>query len=80
MRDIIGMLAFYMAFIDDEDDREKFEIIYNVYRKRMVSTAYSLLRNHEDAEDAVHDTFIKIARNMNSIGDQLYTQKNYYIN
>ncbi len=52
------MLAFYMAFIDDEDDREKFEIIYNEYRKRMVSTAYSILRNHEDAEDAVHDTFI----------------------
>lgn len=63
------MLAFYMAYIDDEDDREKFEIIYNEYRKRMVSTAYSILRNHEDAEDAVHDTFIKIARNMNSIGD-----------
>ena len=69
------MLAFYMSFIDDDDDREKFEIIYNEYRKRMVSTAYSILRNHEDAEDAVHDTFIKIARNMNSIGDQLYTQK-----
>ena len=63
------MLAFYMSFIDDDDDREKFEIIYNEYRKRMVSTAYSILRNHEDAEDAVHDTFIKIARNMNSIGD-----------
>lgn len=29
-------MAFYMAFIDDEDDREKFEIIYNEYRKRMV--------------------------------------------
>ena len=73
------MLAFYMAFIDDEDDREKFEIIYNEYRKRMVSTAYSILRNHEDAEDAVHDTFIKIARNMNSIGDPKSNEALSYI-
>ena len=63
------MLAFYMAFIDDEDDREKFEMLCNEYRKRMVYIAYSALGNNEDAEDAVHDTFIKIARNMNSIGD-----------
>lgn len=63
------MIAFYMAFIDDEDDREKFEIIYNEYRKRMVSTAYSILRNHEDAEDAVHEAFIRIAKNMKSIDD-----------
>lgn len=63
------MIAFYMAFIDDEDDREKFEIIYNEYRKRMVSTAYSILRNHEDAEDAVHEAFIRIAKNMKAIDD-----------
>ena len=63
------MIAFYMAFIDDEDDGEKFEIIYNEYRKRMVSTAYSILRNHEDAEDAVHEAFIRIAKNMKAIDD-----------
>lgn len=63
------MLALYMSFIDDEDDRAKFEILYHTYRKRMVLTAYSVLHNKDDAEDAVHDTFIKIARNMKSIGD-----------
>ena len=73
------MLAFYMSFIDDDDDRAKFEILYNEYRKRMVSTAYSILRNHEDAEDAVHDTFIKIARNMNSIGDPKSNEALSYI-
>lgn len=63
------MLMFYMSLIDNDDDREKFEILYNKYRKRMVYTAYSVLGNNEDAEDAVHDTFIRIARNMRSIGD-----------
>ena len=55
---IIGenMIAMYMSFIDSEDDREKFEIIYHEYRKRMFSVAYSILHNNEDAEDAVHET------------------------
>ena len=69
MRDIKKMLMFYMSLIDNDDDRAKFEMLYNEYRKRMVYIAYSVLGNNEDAEDAVHDTFIKIARNMNSIGD-----------
>lgn len=63
------MLAFYMAIIDDEDDKAKFEILYNRYKKRMVAAAFSVLKNKEDAEDAVHDTFIKIARNMKAIGN-----------
>ena len=35
----------------------------------MIYEAYSILHNKADAEDAVHDTFIKIARNMKSIDD-----------
>ena len=63
------MLMFYMSLIDNDDDRAKFELLYKNYKKRMVSVAFSVLGNKEDAEDAVHDTFIKIARNMRSIGD-----------
>ena len=63
------MLALYMSFIDDENDKPKFEIIYYTYRERMLLMAESVLHNRQDAEDAVHDTFIKIARNMKSIGE-----------
>lgn len=63
------MLALYLALIDDDNDRDKFELIYINYRKRMVDQAYSVLRNADDAEDCVHDTFIKIARNMKSIDE-----------
>ncbi len=63
------MLAIYLSLIDDEDDREKFEILYYTYRKRMAYVANSVLHNELDAEDAVHDTFIKLANNMKSIGD-----------
>ena len=63
------MLALYMSLIDSEDDKSKFEILYASYRKRMVYTAYCILGNKEDAEDAVHDAFLKIARNVRAIGD-----------
>lgn len=63
------MLFLYLSFIDDEKDKTKFEIIYYEYRDRMMAKALSVLHNNEDAEDAVHNTFISIARNMKSIDD-----------
>ena len=56
-----------MSIIDDENEKSKFEIIYYTYRKRMFAMANSVLHNKDDAEDVVHDTFIKIARNIQSI-------------
>lgn len=73
------MLALYMSFIDDDDDRAKFEILYYKYRSRMISTAFAVLKNKEDAEDAVHDTFIKIARNMRAIGETDTTETLSYV-
>lgn len=55
------MLALYLALIDDEDDKKLFEEIYESYRKQMLAVAISILKNNEDAEDAVHDVFYRIA-------------------
>jgi len=73
------MLAFYMSFIDDENDKSRFEVIYDTYRKRMVLTAYSVIHDRNEAEDVVHDTFIKIARNMKSINDPLSNETLSYV-
>ena len=73
------MITLYMSFIDDEDEREKFEIIYRLYRKRMVSTAFSVLHNREDAEDTVHETFIRIAKNMKSIDNPMSERTLSYV-
>lgn len=58
------MLAFYMMLIDDEQNKSKFEKLYYEYRDRMMYVALSVLHNNEDAEDAVHNAFIGIAKNM----------------
>lgn len=63
------MLVFYMAVIDEDSDKVKFEKIYNLYAKRMLKMAYSVLHNRADSEDVVHEAFIKIARNIESVGE-----------
>ena len=63
------MLVVYMSFIDDETHRRLFEEIYSTYRKQMFVVARAVLDNDSDAEDAVHDVFLKIAKDqMQKIG------------
>lgn len=58
---MFGMLEF-LAFIDDENERRLFEMLYLSYRKQMQAVARSILSNDADAEDAVHDVFLKLAK------------------
>ena len=53
------MLAIIMA-IEDDDDRLFVEMIFNKYSKNMYLIAEKILNNHDDAEDCVQDTFVKI--------------------
>lgn len=55
------MLVFYLSLIDDEIQRIKFEEIYTTYRMQMIHLAKSFLHSEADAEDMVHDVFLRIA-------------------
>ena len=62
MRGNVKMLALYLAYLDDKNDKELFKNIYYSYRKQMVSVAIPILKNDEDAEDVVEDVFLRIAQ------------------
>ena len=55
------MLILFLDMLDNEPDRRLFEHIYKEHRKQMFSYAYSILNSPEDAEDIVHDVFVRIA-------------------
>ena len=63
------MLSFYLTLIDSEEEKSKFEIIYELYSKRMWYTANQILNDSFEAEDAVHNALIGIARNISHIGE-----------
>ena len=62
-------MMVYMQMIETEPERSKFETLYRRYRQTMYAVAYSILRNEQDAEDAVHHAFVKIAENISKISD-----------
>lgn len=60
-------MLIYMMMIDSESDQSKFEQIYMKYKGLMFYVANDILHNEHDAEDAVHQAFIKIAENIKKI-------------
>ena len=63
------MLAFYLALIDDKQDQEKFEMLYNKYKNLMFTVAQDIFKNEALSEDALQETFIKIAKIVHKIED-----------
>lgn len=61
------MLFLYTAMIDDGADQIRFEDIYYGYRKQMFVVAERVLHNREDAEDAVQDALLGIAKNIATV-------------
>lgn len=61
------MLSFYLAVLDTDEDRSDFEKLYLEHRQTMYKVAFSVLNNREDAEDAVHKAFVKIADNFSRV-------------
>lgn len=63
------MLIFYLNAINDINEKDKFEQLYNLYKQTMYNVAFSILHNQFDAEDAVHEAFLKISKNIIKISD-----------
>ena len=61
------MFAFYIALLDTEDQKEKFDYIYTKYKGFMYYVAYGVLKDHFSAEDAVHETFLDLLRIIDDI-------------
>ncbi len=63
------MLSLYLTLVDSEEEKGKFERIYLQYKNLMLSCAYSILNDKSLSEDAVHDAFIRIMKNLSKIDD-----------
>lgn len=57
----------YADLIDDAGNLARFEEIYEEYYQQMFCQAKKILQDEYEAEDAVHDAFIGIARNMKTV-------------
>ncbi len=62
-------MLIYLSLLDTNEEKTKFEKLYNTYRYTMLYTANSILQDMGLAEDAVHDAFMRIARNFHKVGE-----------
>jgi len=60
-------MLFFDIVIDDDNVRKKIEQIYNLYKKLLFYTAYSILKDYHEAEDVVHMAIIKICNHLDKI-------------
>ena len=60
-------MLIYLSMIETEEDKSRFEIVYHEYKSLMFYVANQILQNEHDAEDAVHQAFVKIAEHMEKI-------------
>lgn len=53
-------MLIYLSLIEEDAEREKFEILYDAYRNLMFYLANEILGDTQDSEDVVHQSFLKI--------------------
>ena len=56
------MLILYLQMLDTPEEKVRFEEIYLKYRSIMFHVADNILHNDQDAEDAVHNAFVRIIK------------------
>jgi len=62
------MLYIYLAMLESPEDKEKMSELYHIYRDYLLNVAKEILHNEADAEDVVHQAFLRVANNFAKIG------------
>lgn len=56
------MLVFFLAALENDEDRQQFTVLYDQYHSRMEEKALRILKEQYDAEDAVQNAFLQIIK------------------
>lgn len=60
-------MLIYLQVIETPEDESKFTAIYEAYHDLLFYIAFERMNHIQDAEDAVHHVFMKIAENIKTI-------------
>lgn len=62
-------MFIYLSLLDTHESKSKFEALYHSYKYTMHYVAFGILQDQQLAEDAVHEAFVRIAKNFHKIGE-----------
>ncbi len=76
----VQILLLYLLFLSTDKEKEFFQEIYQQYKDEMFGIAQGILKNNEDAEDVVQETFLTLIDNLDKIMDEEpHKVRNYII-
>jgi len=64
----VSPMLIYLQMLDTPEEKSKFETLYYTYRRTMLYTAMQILKDHQLAEDAVQEAFMRLVKNFSKIG------------
>lgn len=73
------MISFYLSLLDTPEEKSMFEQLYRLYRQDMFKMAYGILKNKYDTEDAVHEAFMRVMKNLTKISEINCPQTHAYL-
>ena len=72
-------MLVYLQMLETAEEKDKFARLYTLCRGKMMAAAMRLLRNREDAEDAVHQAFLAVLENFSKISNVDCPQTTAYV-
>lgn len=63
------MLIYYLSLLDTQEEKDLLETVYYKYRPQMKRIALGMMRNEEDAEDAVQQAFLRLIKAIDRLKD-----------
>ena len=70
-------MMIYLAMLEDEDEMERFENLYDKYKKAVANISYSILKNEELTLDALDNVFMKIAKGIKTLPSDESHERSY---
>lgn len=61
------MLSFFLSLLETEEDKQRFTELYLQCRSDIERTAKRILKNQQDAEDAIQNTYMQIIRHFEKV-------------
>ncbi len=61
-------MLIYLQMLDTPEEKAKFEKLYYSHRRTMLHIAMKILKDHQLAEDAVQEAFLRLVKNFSKIG------------
>ena len=63
------MLSVYLSMVGTDEEKDIVTRLYDTYKSYLYTISVSILHNRAGAEDAVHETFVRIIKNLSKIKD-----------